>query len=125
MNKKILLPVLALAVAIAAAGSVEAYRGDPSVKGPAYTPERHTAMEKAFSSGDYDTWKNLMAGRGRVSQVVTKDNFARFAEAHRLANLGQMEEAKKIRAELGLGLQDGSGRGGQKQGQGRGYGRNR
>ena len=52
-----------------------------------------------------------MQGRGRVSQVITKDNFAKFAEAHELAEQGKLEEAKKIRLELGLGLQNGSGQG--------------
>ena len=59
-----------------------------------------------------------MAGRGRVTQVVNADNFARFAEAHELAEQGNTEEANKIRAELGLGLHNGSG-----MGQGMGYGR--
>ena len=68
-------------------------------------------MTKAFDSNDYNAWKELMGGRGRVSQVINEDNFARFAEAHRLALEGKTEEAAKIRQELGLGLQNGSGKG--------------
>jgi len=98
--------------------AVQAYKGDPSVKGPNYTVERHDAMEKAFTNNDYNAWKSLMTGRGRVTQVINAQNFARFAEAHRLAELGKTDEANKIRTELGLGLQNGSG-----QGQGMGYGR--
>ena len=98
--------------------AVLAYKGDPTVKGPNYTEERHQAMEKAFENRDYNAWKALMAGRGRASQLITADNFAKFAEAHELADQGKTEEAAKIRAELGLGQHSGSG-----MGQGMGAGR--
>lgn len=101
-----------------AATTVQAYRGDPSVQGPNYTPERHAAMEKAFETKDYNAWKSQMQGRGRVTQVVTAENFAQFARAHELAEDGKIAEANAIRAELGLGMHNGSG-------SGRGYGRNR
>ncbi|MFH0749460.1 MAG: hypothetical protein V1917_00920 [Candidatus Gottesmanbacteria bacterium] len=121
MNTKL----LAVAVGIGALGlgssifaaQAFAYRGDPSVQGPNYTPERHEAMTKAFERNDYEAWKVQMQGKGRVLQVVTKENFARFAEAHRLTLAGKKDEALKIRQELGLGLHNGSG-------QGMGYGRN-
>ena len=45
-----------------------------------------------------------MQGRGRVTQVVNQGNFAKFAQAHELAEAGKQEEAAAIRAELGLGL---------------------
>jgi hypothetical protein len=96
-----------------------AYRGDPDVKGPNYTAERHDAMQKAFESKDYNAWKTLMAERGRVTQVINAQNFAKFAQAHELALQGKAEDANKIKAELGLGLRNGSG-----MGQGSGYGRN-
>lgn len=105
------LTALVLGAAVIVPPSVLAYRGDPSVKGPNYTEERHAAMEKAFETKDYNAWKSLMAGRGRVTQIVNKDNFATFAQAHELAEQGKVEEAQKIRQELGLGLQNGSGRG--------------
>lgn len=96
-----------------------AYRGDPTVQGPYYTEERHEEMTKAFDSNDYNAWKELMGGRGRVSQVINEENFARFAEAHKLALAGNTEEANTIRHELGLGIQNGSGKG-----MGGGMGRN-
>ena len=120
MNKKsILLGLTALVVAgaVIAPQAALAYRGDPSVKGPNYTEERHTAMEKAFENKDYNAWKTLMAGRGRATQVVNAQNFAKFAQAHELAEQGKTDEANKIRAELGLGLHNGAG-----MGQGMGYG---
>lgn len=92
-------------------GVAGAYRGDASVKGPNYSPERHEAMLKAFENKDYSAWANLMQGRGRVTQVVNKDNFAKFAEAHKLTLQGKIAEAQKIRQELGLGMHNGSGQG--------------
>lgn len=121
MNKKIILSGLTALVisGVLVAPAVEAYRGDPNVQGPNYSPERHEQMTKAFQSNDYNAWKELMNGRGRVTQVVNKDNFAKFAQAHKLMLEGKKDEAAKVRAELGLGLQNGSGKGtGEKTGTG-------
>lgn len=85
-----------------------AYQGDPNVQGPNYTAERHDIMTQAFDSGNYNTWKEQMAGRG-VANRITEANFSQFAEAHRLASEGDLEGAAKIREELGLGLKNGSG----------------
>jgi len=116
------LGALALILGIAgiSSGTALAYKGDPAVHGPNYSVERHDAMEKAFTNNDYEAWKSLMQGRGRATQVITKDTFAKFAEVHELMEQGKTAEAQKIRQELGLGLQDGSGRG---TGMSRGMGR--
>lgn len=98
---------------------VEAYRGDPNVQGPNYSEERHESMIQAFESQDYQAWKELMQGKGRVAEVVTEENFDRFAEAHRLAQEGKVEEARQIRQEMGLGMGSRSGPNGGKRGQGR------
>jgi hypothetical protein len=114
MNKKTImfgLTTLILGGLVLAPKAAEAYRGDPSVKGPNFTEERHTAMEKAFEAKDYNAWKNLMQGRGRATQVVNAQNFAKFAQAHELAEQGKIAEANQIRQELGLGMQNGSGMG--------------
>lgn len=106
------------------ASAVFAYQGDPTVKGPNYSADRHEAMEQAFENNDYNTWKSLMTGNGRVLQVVNKDNFSKFAKAHELAEEGNTVEAQKIRQELGLGLNNGSGTGcGARNGNGNGAGR--
>jgi hypothetical protein len=121
-TKKFLLGSSALILTVAAgtliAGSVQAYQGDYTKKGPNYTSERHEAMTKAFENKDYNAWKNLMQGQGKVTQVINSQNFARFAEAHKLALAGKTVEANKIRTELGLGLHNGTG-----MGQGMGYSR--
>lgn len=114
MNKKILtLSGIALGVGalFVASSGVLAYRGDPSVQGPNYTAERHEAMTKAFEDNDYNAWKQQMQDRGRVTQVVNEENFARFAEMHNLMLDGKTDEADVIRAELGLGQQNGFGQG--------------
>ena len=105
------------AIALAGVGAylatskVNAYRGDPNVKGPNYTEERHQEMTQAFEKNDYQAWKKLMAGRGRASEVVTEENFAQFAKAHQLMLEGKIDEARQIRAELGLGRGKGNGQG--------------
>jgi len=125
--KKITLGLGALALTLGIvslfAASVFAYQGDPTVQGPNYSTDRHEAMEEAFENNDYEAWKNLMVGNGRVMQVVNKDNFAKFAEAHELMEQGNTVEAQKIRQELGLGLRNDSGSG-PCNGGGRGAGRN-
>ena len=107
-----------------AAGSIHAYQGDYTKKGPNCTTDRHEAMEKAFDNNDYNAWKNLMQGRGRATQVVTKDNFAKFAQAHKLAEQGKYAEADAIRKNLGLRTRDGQ-KIGAGYGQGQGMGQNR
>jgi len=114
MNKTIIalgIAIVVLGGALAFPKTAEAYRGDITVKGPNYTEERHAAMEKAFETNDYTAWKTLTQGQGRVTQVINQNNFAKFAQAHELAENGKTQEAAAIRAELGLGLHNGSGKG--------------
>jgi hypothetical protein len=111
------ISLLTLGPAVVAAGALFsttgalAYRGDPTTFGPYHTEEREAAMDKAFSNNDYNAWKNLMQGRGRVTQVINEDNFAQFAKAHQLAEQGKTAEANQIRTQLGLGLHNGTGMG--------------
>ena len=118
---------IALGLTVAAIGSVglipqivQAYQGDPTVKGPNYTEERHQAMTEAFASENFQAWKSLNNNRGRLSEVITQENFAQFAQAHQLMLEGKTDEAQALRTELGLGLHNGNGRG-----QGNGFGKNR
>jgi len=114
MNKKTMLfgaTVLVLGGLIISSSPTEAYQGDPGVRGPDYTDERHAVMTQAFENNDYNAWKEQMQGKGRVTQVINEGNFARFAQAHKLALEGKKDEASQIRTELGLGLRNGSGQG--------------
>jgi hypothetical protein len=100
------------------AAGASAYQGDPSKMGQNCTPAQHAAIEKAIAGNDYSAWKTAMGARGRVTQVVTQENFAKFRQAYLLGKEGKLEEAKALRAELGLGLRNGAGKGvGMKQGQ--------
>ncbi len=132
-NKKIIISSifgLAVVAAMAAVGINDtfAYRGDVSEKGPNYSEQRHEVMENAFEENDYNAWKEQTSGQGRVSDVVTEENFSRFAEAHKLGEAGETEKADEIRKELGLRTSDGErmregyGKG---NGEGRGQGENR
>jgi hypothetical protein len=109
---------LGLGVAVLTAGIIgiglqaaSAYQGDLSVTGPNYSADRHEAMQQAFAEDDYEAWKELMDGKGHVVEMVTKENFTEFARAHELALAGDIEGAREIRQELGLGQ-------GQRHGQG-------
>jgi hypothetical protein len=104
--------ILTLAFVLFFSKSALAYRGDPNVKGPNYTPERHEAMLKAFEKKDYTAWKNLIGGRP-ITQKINASNFSKFVQMRNLMLQGKTAEANKIKAELGLGqgLGAGAGRG--------------
>ena len=107
-SNKVLVGSLAVVMMGAfAVSSAMAYQGDYSKQGPAYSPERHSAMEKAMDSNNYQAWSGLTEGHGRVTKVINADNFAQFAEAHRLAHEGDLEGADAIRKELGLRTRNG------------------
>lgn len=111
---KILSGVLTI-VAIGAIGAIGAlttssalaYQGHYAEQGPSCSPERYEAMTGAMENGDYETWSELMTGHGRVTRVINADNFAQFAEAHRLGQAGDIAGADKIRGELGLRTSNG------------------
>jgi hypothetical protein len=119
-NKPILFAALIVSAAVLSAGQVSAYRGDPEIVGPNYDPDRHEAIEQAFETGNYEAWKELMSGKGRVTQIITADNFSEFANAHELAKSGDLEGATAIRTSLGRGVGN---RPAQGQGFGQGIGR--
>lgn len=105
-----------LTVGVLLTNNTLAYQGDPNIKGPNYSPERHQQMETVFESNDYEGWKKIMEEAGRkgiVMEKINAGNFARFAEMHRLMEEGKIEEANKIREELGLNLKGQLGQGGQ------------
>jgi hypothetical protein len=94
-----------------------AYQGDPNVQGPNFDPIRHESMMEAFENNDYSAWAELHDGRGKMSEVVTEDNFDRFTAMHELMLAGDKDGAQEIREELGLGkgrMGKGSHRGGQR-----------
>lgn len=121
--KKSLIAGLSVVTLLASTTSVSAYRGDPSVEGPNYSPERHTAMQAAFDAGanGFQNWLKLMENKAyRLKEVITNGEiFGEFATAH---NNG-VEAVNAFRAKYNLGTA-GQGRG-LRDGTGAGYGRNR
>ena len=109
MNKSIKLGgVFAVVMATAFTfSSAMAYQGDYNKEGPDCSLERHTAMTEAMDNDNYEAWSELMSDRGRVTQVINAENFAQFAEAHRLSEAGDVAGADAIRAELGLRTSNG------------------
>lgn len=107
MKNKYIVTILALVLlGLGTTQYVMAYRGDMTQKGPNYTVEREAQVTEAMNSGNYDAWKSLMNSRGRVSEVITKDNFGKFTEAWKLAKAGKTTEANAIRKDLGLRTSD-------------------
>jgi hypothetical protein len=98
MKNKYMVGTLVLALVLLGLGTTQyamAYMGDSTQKGPNYSTERESQITEAMNSGNYDSWKSLMNNRGRVSDVITKDNFAKFAEAWKLAKAGKTDEANQ------------------------------
>ena len=104
--------ILALG-AFALVSAAEAYRGEPGTPGPDCTPERQAMVEDAFAN--HANWLEWMDGKGRVTEKVTNEDFATFAQAREAARAGNLEEAKQLRESLGLGV-------GQQKGEGVGAG---
>lgn len=99
----VLFSIVAVALFLGTISVANAFRGDFAQMGPNYSNERHALMQKAFETNDYNLWKSQMQGRGRMMDFINENNFSRFAEMHRLMNAGKYDEARKIRAELGMG----------------------
>jgi len=91
---------------IATGGLVNAWGNEA----PILDEERHAAMEEAFDNLDYEAWINLMDGKGRVTEVITEENFETFAKIHEARENDDLETANALRAELGLGQKNGQGR---------------
>jgi len=101
-----LIGVVAIGALVYATGTFAAQQN----YGPNYSLDRHEKMLRAFENNDYTAWKAQMGDRG-PARVVTKENFPRFTEMHKLMLEGKTAEANVIRAELGLDQRGGQGRG--------------
>lgn len=117
MNKTIVGAfVVILVIGIVSLASVIAYQGSPVTKGPHYDGAVHEQLEAAMTAGDYDAWlrirqENNLPMKGRVFQVINKDNFDRYVALHNANLAGDSATADAIRAELGLGQGMHSGKG--------------
>ena len=94
---------------IALMGITYAYRENPSDLSPNYSSEVHEQLKVAIESGDYNEWlrireENDLPTHGRMFQVISKDNFAKYRDLHNANLAGDIDTANSIKAELGLGL---------------------
>ncbi len=102
--------LMALVLGLGVSGTALAYQGDFTKKGPNYTPEFESQMTEVMVNKDYEGWKDLIeekVGNKRVTEVINKENFPKFAEAWELAHEGKIQEANAIRKELNLRTGDG------------------
>jgi len=101
-NTLIMSGLLALTLGLGLSGTAFAAQ-DFSKNSPGYSASFDSQMTKIMTNGDYEAWKALVLSKtGKVDPLITKDNFARFAEAWKLAKEGKIKEANAIRQELGL-----------------------
>jgi len=104
LNKKTFITLAVLGLVLTAGiASTYAYQGNPAITGPNYSPERHEAMLKAFENKDYNSWKKLMGNRGPAKVIDNQDKFNKFVEARQAALAGDVNKARQLRVELGLG----------------------
>ena len=102
--KKTNIAILTIALLLSAGGSVLAaskFNPKQAPPGGGRQDNNRIAINQTFDNGDYTAWKNLM-GDNPITEKITADNFAKFAEAHKLMLAGQTDEAQKIMTELGL-----------------------
>lgn len=65
-------------------------------------PEEHEAIQDALEAGDYQAWKDLIASRPKITDVINESNFDQFVQMHNYMQEGDFEAADAIRDELGL-----------------------
>lgn len=101
-NTLIMGGLLALTLGLGLSGTTFAAE-DFSRKSGGYSQSFDSQMTRVMISLDYEAWKSLvMSKTGKVDPLITKDNFAHFAEAWKLAKEGKIKAANTIRKELGL-----------------------
>ncbi len=113
MNKTILIAVIATAALGIAATSVNVFAQSP-------TPNtnimqrlmvNHQAVQQALESGDYNAWENALPAQAQsmMGQTITKDNFPKLVQMHKLMEDGKYDQASQLRQELGLPSHNGMG----------------
>lgn len=112
MKNKMMIASLLAVGALTVGVSTFAYQGNPGIANEDCTDtERHEAVVALFEKGDYDSFKELFAGKGIMRRITTEDQFKKFAEL-REANLnGDTDRVAELKAELNLWqrMMDGNG----------------
>jgi len=65
--------------------------------------EWRDSMQNAIQDENYDSWRNLMQERhNKMLEWMTPERFSKMNEMHQLMREGNVEDANKIRQELGM-----------------------
>lgn len=74
------------------------------------------AEQTAIDNGDYNAWKAAIESSGNtdILNYVTEENFARYVEAFKLRESGDMDGSKAILDELGIKMPGPKGKGGER-----------
>lgn len=101
------LPILFLTGSVALAAGY--HSGGAKEQGANYNAQAHEQLESAIEARDYDAWLKVrqeysLPMRGKVFQVINKDNFGLYADLHAANEAGDLERAAAIRTELGVGV---------------------
>ena len=99
MKKKIVLPILAIAIAALVIGSsslVNAQFGDGGMSAGG----RDEDCQEFFENNDYEGWKNFI--NTKAAEFSSQENFENLKQVHDLMADGKIEEAESLRAELGI-----------------------
>ena len=102
MKKKIISTVVLISVIAAGV----AFSGVSALaKGPQAQNGNREQVKNAIENNDYEAWKKLTEERNSNAKVLEKinaSNFSKLKEMHQLMQDGKVDEANKIRQELGL-----------------------
>lgn len=105
-NKKKIISMTAMslvmgsAVATANADSIMAKFREPM----GISSENRQAEDEALKNADFASWKSAVenCGRTEILDIINESNFARYAEAFKLRESGDMDGSRAIMEELGI-----------------------
>jgi len=60
------------------------------------------AEQQALEAGDYDAWVKAIESRPKITDLITEDNFPKYAEMQQAREEGDLETTQEIAEELGL-----------------------
>ncbi|MFC1617856.1 hypothetical protein ACFL2B_01095 [Patescibacteria group bacterium] len=96
-RKKIVIPVIAAAIAAATIGSISVASAEGGVWAG---KDNKDEMRQAIEDNDFDTWKQQVDRKS--AEFSTEENFDKLKEAHDLMQAGKTEEARAIKEEMGM-----------------------
>ncbi len=102
-NKKIIIPVIAAAIAAAAIGTISVVNAESF--GHGIGGENHEEMRTAIENDDYSSWKDAV--NTHAEGFSSEENFNNMKQIHNLMEEGEIDEARQMREDLGMGMKGG------------------